>query len=56
MKLMDLLIDELNSNLSEEEKQNGAKWERLYSAQYQIVQTENGIFHNFTNSAERRKG
>lgn len=46
MKIMDLLVEELNEALSEEEKQQGEKWERLHSEQYQIVQTDHGVFHN----------
>lgn len=46
MKIMDLLVEELNKTLPEDQKASGEKWERLHSKQYQIVQTENGIFHN----------
>lgn len=46
MGLLDLIIDELNEKLIEEQKGNGEKFERLHSEQYQIVQTENGIFRN----------
>ena len=46
MKILDLLVEELNENLTDEQKENGEKWERLHSEQYQIVQTENGVFHN----------
>ena len=38
MKLMDILIDELNKNEQDE------KWERMHSEQYEIVDTENGRF------------
>lgn len=44
--IMDLLTEEMNNNRTEEQKQNGEKWERLHSEQYQIVQTRNGVFHN----------
>ena len=46
MKLIDLIVEELNENLTEEQRENGEKWERLHSEQYQIVTTENGIFRN----------
>lgn len=46
MKLMDLLVNELNEGLTEEQKQNGEKFERLHSEPYQLVQTENGLFRN----------
>lgn len=46
MKLLDLIVEELNENLTEEQRENGEKWERLHSEQYQIVTTENGIFRN----------
>lgn len=46
MKLMDLLVNELNEGLTEEQKQNDEKFERLHSEQYQLVQTENGLFRN----------
>ena len=46
MKLLDLIVNELNEGLTDEQKQNGEKFERLYSEQYQIVTTENGIFRN----------
>ena len=46
MGLLDLIVDELNENLTDEQKENGEKWQRLHSDQYQIVQTENGIFRN----------
>lgn len=46
MKLMDLLVNELNECLTEEQKQNDEKFEILHSEQYQIVQTENGLFRN----------
>lgn len=44
--IMDLLVEELNNNLTESQKEEGEKWERLHSEQYQIVQTENGVFRN----------
>lgn len=44
--IMDLLVEELNNNRTEEQKQNGEKWERLHSEQYQIVQTRDGVFYN----------
>lgn len=44
--IMDLLVEELNNNRTEEQKQSGEKWERLHSEQYQIVQTKDGTFHN----------
>lgn len=50
MKLLDLIINELNDNLSDEQKANGEKFERLHSEQYQIVQTENGTFRNPVNN------
>ena len=46
MGLLDLIISELNENLTEEQKENGEKFERLHTEQYQIIQTENGIFRN----------
>ena len=46
MKIMDLIIEELNNNLPEQDKQNDEKWERLHSEQYQIIQTDHGTFHN----------
>ena len=46
MKLLDLIVEELNENLTDEQKENGEKWERLHSEQYQIVQTDHGTFHN----------
>lgn len=49
MKLLDLIIDELNANLTAEQKENGEKFERLHSEQYQIVATENGTFRNYIN-------
>lgn len=48
MGIMDLIIEELNNNLTEEQKENGDSWERLNSDQYQIVQTENELFHNYS--------
>ena len=45
MKLMDIIVEEYNKNLTEEQKAAGEKVERLHSEQYQIVQTENGKFH-----------
>jgi hypothetical protein len=44
--IMDLLVEELNNNRTEAQKEEGEKWERLHSEQYQIVQTENGVFRN----------
>lgn len=46
MGLMDLIVEELNNNMPQKEFELGAKWERLYSEQYEIVQTENGKFRN----------
>ncbi len=46
MGLLDLIVDELNEHLTDEQKANGEKWQRLHSEQYQIVTTENGIFRN----------
>ena len=46
MGLLDLIIDELNDELTAEQKERGEKFERLHSEQYQIVQTENGVFRN----------
>lgn len=46
MGLLDLIINELNENLTDEQKENGEKFERLHSEQYQIVTTENGTFRN----------
>ena len=46
MSVLDLLIDELNKDLTAEQKENGEQWQRLHSEQYQIVQTENGKFFN----------
>lgn len=51
MSILDLLVDELNSGLSDEQNGNGEKWERLHNEQYQIVQTENGVFKNPVDSA-----
>ena|GEM_PF-5984857 len=45
-RIMDLLVETLNEELTEEQRESGDKWERLHSEPYQIVQTENGIFHN----------
>lgn len=44
--IMDLLVETLNEDLTEEQKEKGEKWERQHSEQYQIVQTKNGTFHN----------
>lgn len=49
MKILDLLVEELNKDLTDEQKENGEKWQRLHSEQYQIVQTENGVFKNPVN-------
>ena len=46
MGIMDIIIDSINENLTEEQKESGEKWERCHSEQYEIVQTENGKFHN----------
>lgn len=46
MGLLDLIIDELNENLTDEQKAKGEKFERLHSEPYQIIQNENGTFRN----------
>ena len=46
MKILDMIVEELNSTLTDEQKANGEKVERLHSEQYQIVTTENGTFRN----------
>ena len=46
MKILDLLINEFNENLTDEQKENGEKWQRLHSEQYQIIQTKDGVFKN----------
>lgn len=57
MKLLDLIVEELNENLTEEQRENGEKWEKLHSEQYQIVTTENGIFRNpVKNTCNNSKG
>ena len=43
--IMDLLTEEMNNNRTEEQKQNGEKWERLHSEQYQIVQTRDCLLY-----------
>lgn len=45
MKIMDLLVEELNSNLTEEQKANGEKFERMNSKPVQIVKTPTGMVH-----------
>ena len=44
MGIMDVLIEEMNKNHTDEQKAKGEKWERLHSEQYRIVDTENGRF------------
>lgn len=44
--IMDLLVEKINKNRTDEQKENGDKWERLHSEPYQIIKTENGTFHN----------
>lgn len=41
MKIMDIIIEELNKN-----SDGDAKFKRLHSEQYEIVTTKNGKFHN----------
>ena len=38
MKIMDVLVEELNKNETEN------KWERMHSEQYRIIQTGHGTF------------
>ena len=42
MKIMDILVNEINKNIADGEP----KFERLHSEQYEIVTTKNGKFHN----------
>lgn len=42
MGIMDLIVEELNKDKSE----NEPKWKRLHSEPYEIIQTKNGCFHN----------
>lgn len=45
MKIMDLIIEELNNDLTEEQKANGEKFERLNREAVELVKTPNGIAH-----------
>ena len=45
MGILDMIVEEFNNNLSEEQKKNGYKWERLGSAPVEIVETPNGTRH-----------
>ncbi|MBD5128421.1 MAG: hypothetical protein HDT43_00625 [Ruminococcaceae bacterium] len=45
MKIMDMIVEEFNNNLTEEQKANGEKFERLNSKQVELVETQNGIVH-----------
>ena len=36
MKILDILVNELNEALPEDEKKNGNKWELLHSQKYKI--------------------
>lgn len=51
MGLMDLIVKEMNNNLPQKEVELGTKWKRLYSEQFEIVQTENGKFRNTPGAA-----
>lgn len=42
MKIMDILVNEINKNIADGEP----KFERLHSEQYEIITTKNGKFHN----------
>ena len=53
MGIMDILVKELNNDLTEEQKKNGQKWYRLHSEQYQIVTTKDGKFHNYPKGGKR---
>lgn len=55
MKILDMLIQEINNNLTEEQKREGGKWERLHSDPVQIVQTEHGKFYNPTNVKTKKE-
>ena len=46
MKIIDIIIDELNNNLTDEQKESGDRWTKLNTEQYQIIQTDHGVFHN----------
>lgn len=46
MGLLDLIVEELNENLTEEQREKGEKVQRLHNEQYQIVRTEKGTFRN----------
>lgn len=45
MKITDMLIEELNKNLTEEQKANGEKFERLNNKPVEIVETPTGTKH-----------
>lgn len=49
MKLMDMIVEAYNETLTEEQKKNGEKVERLHSEQYEIIQTNHGKFKNYVN-------
>ena len=51
MGIMDLIITELNR---QEEIQRNGGVQRLHSEQYQIVQTEKGMFYNPVKSEQKK--
>lgn len=52
MKMLDLLTEIMNENLTEEQKQNGEKFERLHSKPVELVETPNGIRHRDIKSGQ----
>ena len=51
MKIMDIIIEELNANIPAGEPQ----WERLHSDQYGIITTDHGKFRQYVKPDGRRK-
>lgn len=52
MKIMDLIVEEMNKSLSEEQKASGEKFERLHSEPVQIVETPTGNIHRDVKSGK----
>lgn len=51
MKIMDILVNEINKNIANGEP----KFERLHSEQYEIITTKNGKFHNKVKKQKENK-
>ena len=45
MGILDMLVEELNNGLSDEQKANGDKIERLHTEPVELVETAHGIRH-----------